>query len=57
MVHDKDFHNVSQLRSELISDKFVSDMVSNNFSLIAAACENMGIGITGDLPWRLEYIL
>lgn len=31
-------------------------MVAKKFSLIAAACENMGIGINGDLPWRLKYV-
>ncbi|GBP88572.1 Dihydrofolate reductase [Eumeta japonica] len=25
-------------------------------NLIAAACENMGIGVKGTLPWRLKYI-
>lgn len=29
-------------------------MPLNKFSLIAAACENMGIGIKGSLPWRLR---
>lgn len=24
--------------------------------LIAAACSNRGIGIKGDLPWRLKYV-
>lgn len=24
------------------------------FNVIAAACENMGIGVNGDIPWRLK---
>lgn len=26
-------------------------------NLIAAACENMGIGANGTLPWRLKYVI
>jgi len=29
-------------------------MSQKKFSLIVAACENMGIGIKGSLPWRLK---
>lgn len=29
-------------------------MQNIKFSLIVAACENMGIGIKGDLPWMLK---
>lgn len=32
-------------------------MVQNKFNLIVAACENSGIGIRGNLPWRLKYVL
>ncbi|XP_013191432.1 dihydrofolate reductase [Amyelois transitella] len=29
-------------------------MSKTKLNLIAAACENLGIGINGDLPWRLK---
>ena len=29
-------------------------MVNRKFSLLVAACENLGIGINGNLPWRLR---
>ncbi|RWS18311.1 dihydrofolate reductase-like protein, partial [Leptotrombidium deliense] len=29
-------------------------MSSKHFALIAAQCENRGIGISGRLPWRLK---
>lgn len=31
-------------------------MSPKKFSLIAAACENMGIGCKGNLPWRLKWV-
>lgn len=31
-------------------------MVNNKFNLIVAACENYGIGIKGNLPWRLKFV-
>lgn len=31
-------------------------MVKSTFNLIVAACENSGIGICGNLPWRLKLV-
>lgn len=26
------------------------------FNLIVAVCENLGIGLKGDLPWKLRFV-
>ncbi len=31
------------------------DMASKKLNLVVAACQNRGIGINGQLPWRLRY--
>lgn len=39
-----------------IKIKYYTVTMSLKLNIIVAVCENMGIGMNGDLPWRLRYI-